>query len=121
LPDDLAAPYSLIARGLTRQMRILKDAPVSIDRRRILLLSYHFPPAETAGALRWQKLATPLAAAGWTLDVVTRDLEEVSNSGRRALVSLPTETRVFVVFEGRYVRVSIQRHSPDISRSFVRS
>jgi len=82
-------------------MRILRDAPVWKDRRRILLLSYHFPPAETAGALRWQKLAGHLEAAGWELDVVTLDSVSVTDSGVRALETLPPGTRVFGVPEGQ--------------------
>ena len=83
-------------------MRILKDAPVLSDRRRIVLLSYHFPPSETAGALRWQKLADPLAAAGWVLDVITLDPTAVTDSGLRALETLPPDTRVFGVPEGQF-------------------
>jgi len=94
-------------------MRILKDAPVDRGRRRILLLSYHFPPAETAGALRWQKLAAPLSEAGWTLDVVTLDPDTVTGSGLRALESLPADTRVFGVPEGQ---IRTRRYTKSLSR-----
>jgi hypothetical protein len=93
-------------------MRILKDAPVGKDRRRILLLSYHFPPAETAGALRWQKLAAPLSEAGWALDVVTLAFDPVTDSGLQALESLPSDTRVFGVPEGQ---LRTRRYSKSLS------
>jgi hypothetical protein len=94
-------------------MRILKDAPLRKGRRRILLLSYHYPPAETAGALRWQMLAVPLSEAGWTMDVVTNDPAAVSESGRHALESLPPETRVFGVPEGQ---LRTRAYSKSLSR-----
>ena len=90
-------------------MRILRDAPIRKDRRRILLISYHFPPAETAGALRWQKLAAPLSAAGWSLDVVTLDPADVTRSGQNALESLPSDTRVFGVPEGQFRTRKVSR------------
>src|SRR5436309_15307295 len=38
---------------------------------RLLLVSYHFPPSEAAGALRWQRL-TPIASQfGWEVDAIT--------------------------------------------------
>jgi glycosyltransferase involved in cell wall biosynthesis len=40
-------------------------------RRRVLLLSYHFPPDTAIGARRWEKLAHFVAARGWGLDVIT--------------------------------------------------
>jgi hypothetical protein len=82
-------------------VRLLKDSPVSSNQRRLLLLSFHFPPAGTAGALRWQKLAEPLAANGWLLDVITNDAGVVPPSGQRALNDLPKGTRVFAVHEGQ--------------------
>lgn len=39
--------------------------------RRVLLVSYHFPPSEAAGALRWQRLAPLAARSGWQLDALT--------------------------------------------------
>lgn len=34
-------------------------------RPRLLLLRYHFPPRQSAAALRWQKLAGHAADRGW--------------------------------------------------------
>ena len=65
--------------------------------RRLLLLTYHFPPAQTAGALRWQKLAPFAAGRGWGLDVVTLDPAGLSSSDPSRLEELPPGTRVFGV------------------------
>ena len=39
---------------------------------RLLLITYHFPPGQAAGALRWQKFVTRGAARGWAFDVRVR-------------------------------------------------
>lgn len=61
---------------------------------RLLLLSYHFPPSGTAGALRWQKLAGLAAERGWGVDVVMVDPASapVLDAGR--LDDLPRGTRI---------------------------
>ena len=41
------------------------------SRPRILLLSENFPPAQTAGSLRWEKFANALIEGGFALDVLT--------------------------------------------------
>jgi glycosyltransferase involved in cell wall biosynthesis len=66
---------------------------------RLLLFSYHFPPASTAGALRWQKLASIAAEHGWGLDVVTLDPASVATPDAGRLADLPGGTRVFGVSE----------------------
>jgi glycosyltransferase involved in cell wall biosynthesis len=74
------------------------DGTASPDRR-ILLISYHFPPASTAGALRWQKLAAYAAARGWALDVVTLDPNNLAAPDTSRLSELPSGTRIFGVPE----------------------
>ncbi len=66
-------------------------------RGRILLLSYHFPPAQTAGALRWQKLSRYADERGYGLDVVTLDPSALSLQDSSALADLPASVRVFGV------------------------
>ena len=66
-------------------------------RGRILLLSYHFPPAQTAGALRWQKLSRYADERGYGLDVVTLDPSALSLQDPSALADLPASVRVFGV------------------------
>lgn len=73
----------------------LGDAPPV--RRRLLLISYHFPPGPGAGALRWQKMSTHAAERGWGLDVISLHPEDLSRQDRRRLEDLPAGTRVFGV------------------------
>jgi glycosyltransferase involved in cell wall biosynthesis len=72
-------------------------APGPGAARRLLLVSYHFPPGSAVGALRWQKTAGFAAERGWSLDVVTvsPDQAEAPDFGR--LADLPPGTRVFGV------------------------
>lgn len=62
---------------------------------RLLLISDQFPPAQSAGALRWQKLSQFAAKRGWELDVITRDPELLSSRDDRRLEELPPGTRVY--------------------------
>lgn len=64
-------------------------------RPRLLLLSYHFPPGQSAGALRWQKMALTVAERGWALDVVTLDPSSVGAPDMTRLQELPPDTRVY--------------------------
>lgn len=68
-------------------------------RGRILLLSYHFPPAQTAGALRWQKLARYADERGYGLDVLTLDPAALQIQDPASLEDLPASVRVFGVPE----------------------
>lgn len=42
-----------------------------IQTRRLLVISYHFPPDGAVGGLRWSGLTKHLARLGWEVDVVT--------------------------------------------------
>ncbi|HXK23405.1 MAG TPA: hypothetical protein VMS55_12090 [Myxococcota bacterium] len=66
-------------------------------RGRILLLSYHFPPAQTAGALRWQKLARFAHERGYGLDVLTLAPAALSMKDEASLADLPATVRVYAV------------------------
>lgn len=70
-------------------------------RRRLLLISYHFPPGEGTGALRWQKMSHHAAERGWGLDVVTLHPSELAISDPGRLEDLPPGTRIFGVAERR--------------------
>jgi hypothetical protein len=65
--------------------------------RRLLLFSYHFPPDNAAGALRWQKLAKHAAALGWCTDVFMRDPAELAARDDARLRDLPEGIRIFGV------------------------
>jgi len=62
--------------------------------RRLLLISYHFPPGQAAGALRWQKLVPHVAARRWGLDVITLHPSCVDDPDMSRLARL-SATRVY--------------------------
>lgn len=65
--------------------------------RRILLLSYHFPPGQATGALRWQKLSAYAAERGWGMDVLCAHPDLLTTTDPSRLAELPPGTRVFGV------------------------
>src|SRR3989442_15204150 len=67
------------------------------NRRRLLLISYHFPPGQAVGALRWEKLAGFAAERGWGLDVVTLDPSALPDPDWTRVADLPSDTRVYGV------------------------
>jgi hypothetical protein len=64
---------------------------------RLLLISYHFPPGQATGALRWQKLASYAAERRWSLDVVTLHPSSMGGPDMSRLAELPAGTRVYGV------------------------
>lgn len=66
-------------------------------RGRLLLLSWHFPPGQSAGALRWQKMARYVAERGYGLDVIAADPAMLSATDEKRLEELPPGTRVYGV------------------------
>jgi hypothetical protein len=62
--------------------------------RRLLLISYHFPPDTTIGARRWEKLSHFVAERDWGLDVITC-AEPGADLSRLEL--LPEDTRVYAL------------------------
>jgi glycosyltransferase involved in cell wall biosynthesis len=79
------------------------------EASRLLLLSYHFPPSEEVGALRWQKLTGALAAHGWATDVVTLHPSLLDDRDDRRLQDLPAGTRVFGVTPRRLLLERCER------------
>lgn len=67
--------------------------------RRLLLISYHFPPSPEVGGLRWQQLAGHAAERGWGLDVITRDPATLKAPDAGRLSTLPETIRVYGVPE----------------------
>jgi len=64
---------------------------------RLLLISYHFPPGQSVGGLRWQMLARLAAERGWALDVITVHPRSLAAPDLSRLRQLPATTRVFGV------------------------
>ena len=78
-------------------------------RERLLLISYTFPPSQTVGALRWQKMAAFVAERGWELDVITLDPAEIAVADHSRLSELPPGTRVFSVSRRESLPHRVQR------------
>ncbi len=68
-------------------------------QRRLLLLSYHFPPDGAVGGLRWEQMARFFSANGWGVDVVMRDLTRLASPDARRLQRLPDDVRVYSATE----------------------
>lgn len=68
---------------------------VTSSRSRLLLISYHFPPGQAAGALRWQRLSSWAAERGWELDVIALHPSAMSDPDMSRLADLPVGTRVY--------------------------
>ena len=75
--------------------------PSRETRRRLLLVSYHFPPGVAVGGLRWQKLARYAVERGWGLDVVTLDPAELVERDPERLADLPHGVRVYGIPSAR--------------------
>jgi glycosyltransferase involved in cell wall biosynthesis len=76
------------------------DASRAPANGRLLLVSYHFPPAETAGALRWQQLSHHALRRGFALDVITHAPARLeAPPGQRD--GLPEGIRVYGVHDDR--------------------
>jgi hypothetical protein len=67
--------------------------------RRLLLLSYHFPPDGAVGGLRWEQMARFFSANGWQVDVIMRDLTRLPSPDARRLQRLPDDVRVYSATE----------------------
>lgn len=65
--------------------------------RRILLVSYHYPPSEATGALRWQQLTILVARRGWQVDAISLHPSKAERTDSRRLTDLPPGTGLFGV------------------------
>lgn len=63
--------------------------------RRLLLVSYAFPPDASVGALRWEMMLRSAAESGWTADVLLMDPGDSSDSDEARLATLPSGLRLF--------------------------
>lgn len=83
--------------GHTQDPEPFFQTPAAPDRDRLLLISYHFPPGQATGALRWQQLSNFAAERGWSLDVVSCDPAHLGNTDESRLEKLPPGVRIFGV------------------------
>jgi hypothetical protein len=72
-----------------------KDVGTQRDRR-LLVISYHFPPDRAVGAKRWEKFARFAAERGWGLDVFMRG-DVRAEDAEAARLALPSGVRAFAV------------------------
>ncbi|HXQ28286.1 MAG TPA: hypothetical protein VN848_03370 [Gemmatimonadales bacterium] len=70
-------------------------------RRRLLLISYHYPPGQASGVLRWQRLTRYAAERGWALDAVTLAPADLPDQDPARLADLASGTRVYGVSRSR--------------------
>src|SRR5687768_15670794 len=67
----------------------------AVSYPRLLLIAYHFPPAQSAGALRWEKLAGYAVERGWGLDVIAIDPQDAQTLDWNRLTALPKGVRIY--------------------------
>lgn len=61
---------------------------------RLLLVSYHYPPSEAAGALRWQRLTPVAAQHGWQTHVIALAPGQAERVDWARVGELPASTRI---------------------------
>src|SRR5215831_3038058 len=71
----------------------------SAPRRRLLLLTYHFPPDGAVGGLRWEQMSKFFSASGWSIDVIMRDVAKLRSPDMRRMEQLPPHVRVYSAIE----------------------
>ena len=92
---------------------------VKASSRRLLLVSYHFPPDPAVGGLRWQQLSRFLAERGWGIDVIARDLEMVQSRDDQRLRALPADLRIYCAREGEFFLARAERAASTIVRRLL--
>ena len=99
---------------------IHETSPATTDAPRLLLVSFHFPPAQTVGALRWARIAPWIVERGWDLDVITAAPGSLDAAARSRLRALPAGTRIYGVPTPPTVVNRLHRAVTTIVRTFKR-
>src|SRR5688572_12586704 len=73
------------------------ESPPRVGGRRLLLVSYHFPPDPNVGSQRWEMMLRRAAEHGWTADVLMMEMDDGPQLERSRLSTLPAGTRLFGV------------------------
>ena len=81
----------------TRPATPFFEAPPRVGGRRLLLVSYHFPPDSNVGALRWEMLLRHAAKRGWSADVLMMETSDTQPLEKSRLAQLPPGTRLYAV------------------------
>ena len=77
--------------------------------KRILLLSYHFPPDSSMGALRWEKMIATGAERGWRADVISMPPSDAHGYDATRLNALPPGTRLFGLKLDRHPWLEVEK------------
>ncbi len=83
-----ASDYALLRRH---------ENPAAIERRRVLMVAFHYPPANTPGALRALKFSKYLGERGWDTSVLTVPATCCATPDAALLEQIPSTTRVYRV------------------------
>ncbi|MFN2400264.1 MAG: hypothetical protein ABR543_16750 [Gemmatimonadaceae bacterium] len=86
--------------------------------RRLLLISYAFPPEPSVGSLRWEKMSRFASERGWGLDVITVDPADIPAPDYRRLKELPPGVRLYGVPAPRLAFKTLERSALALVRSF---
>ena len=94
------------------------EAPPSADpaARRLLLVTYTFPPDLEVGGLRWQQMVRHFAERGFVFDVLTQDFRRAPKLDLARLQTLPPGTRVFSVTSADPLALRVQRMAVPLLR-----
>ena len=86
--------------------------------KRVLVISYYWPPAGGSGVQRWVKFAKYLPAEGWQPVIYTPDNPELSSVDKTLLADIPSEAEIIrrPIFEpyGIYRRIMGSKASTDM-------
>ncbi|MHB1329260.1 MAG: glycosyltransferase family protein [Gemmatimonadales bacterium] len=90
-------------------------------RRRLLLVSYHFPPSEAVGGLRWQRLTGLGHRRGWDVDVLTLKAERLGRTDWSRVEELPSSTRLHWVDHPATWEQQFERFAERVWMAFKRT
>ena len=91
------------------------ESPPRVGGRRLLLVSYHFPPDPNVGSLRWEMMLRHAATRGWCADVLMMETADSPQLEGSRLSNLPPGTRLFGVHLPRQPLITLLR----LRRRFV--
>ena len=103
-------------RANGREPRLLHGEAPHPDERRLLLITYHFPPSREVGALRWRRFARFAVDRGWALDVFTLDPDHLAGADPDSLEELPAAVRVWGVREAMLPFERLRQHLRSFGR-----
>lgn len=95
-------------------------AGAATEAKRLLLISYHFPPDPAVGGVRWQQMTAHLAERGWRADVISRDFSQMSGIDLQRLEALAPGTRLFTVSDREPILGRVHRTLWSFMRDMMR-